>query len=177
MYIKNSGVNVSDMENITSGLNIRFIGSDKVKVSDSIVTVDTDSNLDNNNNIGNKVYKNMEISKSGIQVSEGATITGTEDGLAGIAQSYNYTDYSIKDSINSGRINLSGDNSVGIFGKRGDKINNGLIETSGKNSVGIFSNTGYSIVSVFISDKLSRISFFHNSEIFCSIFSNRLLTE
>ena len=55
-----------------------------------------DSNLDKNNTTGNKTYSNMEIGKSGIDINSGITVTGTENGQAGIAQSFSYDDTKIE---------------------------------------------------------------------------------
>ena len=140
--IRNAQVNLSDLSNMSALSGITFTGSGKSKVYGSKLIMDTDSNIDKNNTTGDKTYRNMEIGKSGVDINSGVTLSGTEDGLVGIGQSFLYNEGTV-DNNNNGTINLSGNNSIGIYTKRGGITNNGLINTSGNSSTGIFTTAGY----------------------------------
>jgi hypothetical protein len=140
--VKNAKIKLSDLKDLSGTSSIEFTGSGKSKVTSSLLVVDIDSNIDKNNNTGDKTYRNTEIGKSGISVSQGATISGTETGLVGIGQSYSVSDYSRISSENAGTIDLSGNNSIGIYVKKAKQTNTGNIKLNGENGIGMYSTGG-----------------------------------
>ncbi|MCP1222966.1 autotransporter domain-containing protein [Sebaldella sp. S0638] len=142
MVLNKASIKLSDLSDISNGSGINFTGSDASKIIQSSVEIDIDSNIDKNNITGDKTYRNQEIGKSGITVKEGITISGTEDGLAGIAQEFASTDTHILSSTNNGTIKLEGNNSLGMYTKRSSVRNNGLIDLSGTSGVGLYSILG-----------------------------------
>ena len=139
--IDNAKVNLSGLLNSANTSGINFTGADRSKIYRSKVIIDIDSNLDKNNSTGDKSYSNMEIGNSGIDINSGITVSGTEDKLAGIAQSFAYDDVKIE-SNNFGTINLSGDKTAGIYNKMGISKNKGIINISGTSGTGIYAVTG-----------------------------------
>ena len=140
--VKNAKVNLSDLKDLSGNSSIEFTGSGKSKLTSSLLVVDIDSNIDKNNNTGDKTYRNTEVGKSGVYVNQGVTLSGTEDNLVAIGQSYNYNDYNKISSQNNGTIELSGNNSIGIYTKRSEQSNAGIINLSGKNSIGMYTTAG-----------------------------------
>jgi hypothetical protein len=140
--VKNAKIKLSDLKDLSGTSSIEFTGSGKSKVTSSLLVVDIDSNIDKNNNTGDKTYRNTEIGKSGISVSQGAAISGTEAGLVGIGQSYSVSDYNRISSENAGTIDLSGNGSIGIYTKRSGQTNTGSINVSGESGIGMFTSAG-----------------------------------
>ena len=139
--IKKAQVNLSDLAGLSGPSGITFNGSGRSKLFESKLIIDTDSNIDMNNTIGDKTYRKMEIGKSGVSISQGVTLSGTEDGLVGIEQSFKYNDTKIESS-NSGTIDLSGADSIGIYNRRTKIVNNGLVSITGNKGIGLFSTAG-----------------------------------
>ena len=141
--IENSGIKLSDLANI-SGSGIEFNGSKKAKLLKSKLVLDIDSNIDKNNTTGDKTYRDLEIGKSGVSILEGITLSGTENDLIGIGQSYNYNDpvNSYISSENAGIIDLSGNNSIGMYSKRSQLTNAGKISAIGDKSTGMYIKSG-----------------------------------
>ena len=152
--IDNAKVNLSGLLNSANTSGINFTGTDRSKIYRSKVIIDIDSNLDKNNSVGDKSYSNMEIGNSGIDISSGITVSGTEEGLGGIVQSFAHDDVKIE-SNNFGTINLSGDKSAGIYNKMGVSKNKGIINISGNSGTGIYAVTGQAENSgeIFIGNK------------------------
>ena len=126
---------LSNFHNFFDDSKVNFDSSAKSKLMNSAFTIDMDSNIDVNNDNGDKTYRNMEISESSVLVTQGTTISGTENGQAAISQVSWYDNLVIE---NNGSIILSGDNSVGIYSSKADQNNYGLLNLSGENSVGMF---------------------------------------
>ncbi len=142
MVIGRATVNVSDLSNLNVP-NVNFMGdSGKIKIFQGTVNIDTDSDIDKNNTNGDKTYRDLEIGQSTIINGNGIKITGTENSLAGIAQSakYNETTSSV---YNNGIIDLKGDSSIGIYNKRGYTSNTGVIDAEGNQSTGLYGVSGY----------------------------------
>ena len=138
--INNTKLSLSSLADMSTS-DINFTGSGKSKIYKSKLIVDIDSNLDKNNTAGNKLYLNTETGKSGIDINDGITVTGTEDGQAGIAQSFAYDDDKI-DSNNFGNIILSGKNTVGMYTKMAAGKNDGIINVAGISGIGMYAATG-----------------------------------
>ena len=139
--VNNAKMNLSSLTNSANTSVVNFTGADRSKVFNSKLIIDMDSNLDKNNTTGNKTYSNMEIGKSGIDINSGITVTGTEKGQAGIAQSFSYDDIKIE-SNNFGIINLSGEDAVGMYNKTGTNKNTGIIKATGTSGIGMYAVTG-----------------------------------
>ena len=139
--VSNAKMNLSSLTNSAYTSAVDFTGADRSKVFNSKLIIDMDSNLDKNNTTGNKTYSNMEIGKSGIDINSGITVTGTENGQAGIAQSFSYDDTKIE-SNNFGIIDLSGEEAVGMYNKTGTNKNTGIIKATGISSIGMYAVTG-----------------------------------
>ncbi|MCP1224737.1 autotransporter domain-containing protein [Sebaldella sp. S0638] len=140
--VKNTKVNLSDLRDITESSSIEFNGLGRSKVTSSLLVIDIDSNIDKNNNTGDKTYRNTEIGKSGVSVSQGVTIKGTEDNLVGIGQSYNANEYNRISSENNGTIDLEGSNSIGIYTKRAGQTNTGILNLNGETGIGMYTTGG-----------------------------------
>ena len=140
--IKKAKVNLSDLKNLSGNSSIIFTGSEKSKLTSSLLVIDVDSNIDKNNNTGDKTYRNTEIGKSGISVSQGVTISGTEDNLVAIGQSYKANESGRINSENNGIIALSGNKSVGIYTQRAGQTNKGILNLTGENSIGMYTTAG-----------------------------------
>jgi hypothetical protein len=140
--VKNAKINLSGLKDLSGASSIEFTGSGKSKVMTSKLVVDIDSNIDKNNNDGDKTYRNTEIGKSGIAVNQGITISGTEDNLVGIGQSFGANDNIVTNSENAGTIDLSGNNSIGIYVKKAKQTNTGNIKLNGENGIGMYGTGG-----------------------------------
>ena len=140
--VKNAKVNLSDLKDLSGNSSIEFIGSGKSKLTSSLLVIDTDSNIDKNNNTGDKTYRNTEIGKSGVSVNQGVTISGTEDNLVAIGQSYKANEYNRINSENNGIITLSGNKSIGIYTQRAGQTNTGALNLNGESSIGMYTTAG-----------------------------------
>ena len=130
---------LSDLSNLSSK-GITFTGSSKNRLTLGTLYIDIDSNLDKNNTIGNKTYRDMNLNLANIDIAPNVTISGTEDSLFGIAQNgvVLMNAYLMPIELtNKGTVSLTGNDNIGIFGKRATVSNSGNIEVTGDNGIGI----------------------------------------
>ena len=134
--ITKTSLNVSSLGSLQApGMNLT--GSKKAKMYETTLNVDIDSNLDYQNNIGNKLYRDIDSSVTNVTINPGITVEGTEDKQAGISQEGEYRTY--LNLINNGTINFSGKDTVGIYGKETNIVNNNLINLeNSENGIGLY---------------------------------------
>ena len=155
--ITETGLKVSDLENIQlSGINLT--GSKRVKLANSTLYIDSNSNLDYQNNTGNTGYRDLDYFDTDIFLDSGITVTGTENRqtgmkLAGAAASFLY-----HYGENNGTINLSGDNSIGAYARNSKIVNNGLINLEN-------SQNGTGIYAELYEHQSSEPHFYRNTEV------------
>ncbi|MCP1224738.1 autotransporter domain-containing protein [Sebaldella sp. S0638] len=129
------GLKVSDLENIQIS-DIILTGSKKVRLSDSTIYIDSDSNLDYQNSTGKKEYRDIDYYAANIVLNSGITVSGTEEKQAAMKLG---GDKNAQAGENNGIIDLSGDKSIGIYVRNSKITNNGLINLeNSQNGTGIY---------------------------------------
>ena len=152
------GLKVSDLDNIQlSGINL--IGSKKVKLSNSALYIDNDSNLDYQNNTGNTGYRDLEYFDTDIFLDSGITVTGTENRQTGMKLAGAATSFLYHYGENNGTINFSGDNSIGAYARNSKIVNNGLIDLGN-------SQNGTGIYAELYEHQSSESHFYRNTEVY-----------
>ena len=137
LTLKNITVNLSNLSNLNFD-NVTFTPDAKTKMYDAGLFVDIDSNIDKNNTIGSKAYRNTGVSASNVTINSGITITGTENSLTAIGQDFSgISRWGVL--ANKGTISLSGDKSAGIYGKKSEIENTGSINLPGESTTAVYS--------------------------------------
>lgn len=135
MFLANGNLTLSSIPtNLTATGPIEITGSGYISAAmvNSFLELDQNINLDNVSD----PYNTLEILGSSITNSK--NITGSKNKQLGIAQENNGSNPASKIKlINSNKITLTGEESIGIYGKRSEITNNGDISV-GKNSVGVY---------------------------------------
>ena len=135
MFLANGNLTLSSIPtNLTATGPIEITGSGYISAAmvNSFLELDQNINLDNVSD----PYNTLEILGSSITNSK--NITGNKNKQLGIAQENNGSNPASKIKlINSNKITLTGEESIGIYGKRSEITNNGNISV-GKNSVGVY---------------------------------------
>jgi len=140
IMFRGGAVNLSKTSNIMSAVPINSkpiingTGYNPVKFHEMKIFVDQNVNLDNPNDLYNKLVatnSSFEVDDP-YDSSKQITITGTKDNQIAI-QSID----ALGISLNRGTINLTGNNSFGVYVKNTDFNNFGVISV-GKNSMGIY---------------------------------------
>jgi len=132
-----SQTNIADIlagTSISSRPVINGSGYKMFKFHASNIGIDQNVNLDNPSDL----YNQLISTNSNFYIDSGITVSGTKDNQIGI-QSIDNKYYRIGDvySVNSGIIDLKGNNSVGAYIQAGNFSNSGIISV-GKNSTGIY---------------------------------------
>lgn len=142
---KNGGVNLSETDPntmmslvpINQRPTINGTGYNLAEFHNSIIHIDKDVNLDNPNDLYNKLV----ASNSSVELNEEMTITGTQPNQIAMQSidtgSRGFNGNMSDANINNGTIKLTGDNSFGAYVKNGFFNNRGEISV-GKNSIGIY---------------------------------------
>ena len=114
---------------------INGTGYKLVKFDNSRLFVDKDVNLDDPNDLYNKV----DVTNSTFTINSGKTITGTKDNQIGIKGLYGFEYEFVPNDMNynRGTIDMKGSNSIGAYGTASNFDNRGKISV-GKNSVAIY---------------------------------------
>ena len=142
---KNGGVNLSETDPntmmslvpINQRPTINGTGYNLAEFHNSVIHIDKDVNLDNPNDLYNKLV----ASNSSVELNEEMTITGTQPNQIAMQSidtgSRGFNGNMSDANINDGTIKLTGDNSFGAYVKNGFFNNRGEISV-GKNSIGIY---------------------------------------
>ena len=133
--VKLSTINRIESNPALSGVIINGSDYKTMSLHSALLNIDEEMNLDNNN---------VEITNS--SVINNSIIKGTNSSQQGIAQAN--TAGAAKSSlvlVNNGEINLSGQESVGIYADYGFINNNNIISTQGSGSFGIYGVNGTDI--------------------------------
>ena len=114
---------------------INGTGYKLVKFDNSRLFVDKDVNLDDPNDLYNKV----DVTNSTFTINSGKTITGTKDNQIGIKGLYGFEYEFVPNDMNynRGTIDMKGSNSIGAYGTASNFDNRGKISV-GKNSVAVY---------------------------------------
>ncbi len=136
LTLQNVSVNLSNLSNLNFD-NVNFATQGKAKMYNSGVFIDIDSDIDKNNTLGNKIYRDTSIGASNITLNSGIKITGTENVLTAIAQDYSGV-FRVGEIINRGEISLTGAKSTGIYGQIAKIENTGEINVTGKNNTAVY---------------------------------------
>ena len=135
MFLANGNLTLSSVPtNLTASGPIEITGSDYISAAmvNSFLELDQDINLDDPSDS----YNTLEILSSSITNSK--NIIGSKIRQLGIAQENNGSNPASKVTlINNNKVRLTGEESVGIYGKRSEITNNGDISV-GKNSVAVY---------------------------------------
>ena len=130
------------------------------KFDDSNLTIDQNVNLDDSNDLYNK----LSIENSEVYIEENIIVQGTKDNQVAIkiAKPYHHYGFSPDDIhirenymqiLNGGEIRLSGNNSVGMYLINTDTYNKGTISV-GKNSIGIYQLINSEYTSLYNEGKI-----------------------
>ena len=144
---KNSTMNLTTVDSVETSLtpnvsinsgsasDFIFLAMDK-----GTIVLDRNINLDSSSDIYNK----LEFTSASVNVNDGVTLSGTQDGQIGTAQK-NYAGTTGINEVtlnNMGTISQSGANAVGLAADYGHIINANKIQVTGNNSIGIVSANG-----------------------------------
>ena len=140
-------MNLSELEILNSGNGVfksvsGNLGSSLLNKGTLVLDTVGTINLDDPDDI----YSNTEKASTGITVNSGVNIIGTMNGQAALSGKDQYRGTSGGSTYvvmnNNGSINLSGDNSIGIYTDNGIINNFSEVNAIGDNSAGLFGENG-----------------------------------